>query len=178
MKQELTYERLKQMFSYSPETGEFTRLVRTSNSTRVGEVAGGKMTHGYLTLCIDYQSHYAHRLAWLYTHGVWPDRNIDHINGNRLDNRIANIRQCNQTENLFNAAIRKNNTSGYRGVYWNKRKQKFEVKCNVNKQTTHLGYFGTIEAAAIAYRSFAESQHGEFFFETSRGHKTGKVSAL
>lgn len=115
-KQDLTLERLKEVLRYEPETGKLCWL-QTTRWTRAGEEAGSIRTIGYRAIMIDGVSHYAHRLAWLYVHGEWPKRHIDHLNGNRADNRIANLRDVSPSENYHNTTkLGPNNTTGYRGV--------------------------------------------------------------
>lgn len=175
----LTTARLKELFHYNPDTGQFIRLKRTSNSTAIGEVAGGSKAHGYITICIDYKPYYAHRLAWLFVHGNWPTEHIDHINGDGSDNRLCNLRAANQTQNLYNAAIHSNNTTGFKGVSFNRGKGEYQAYCSVDKKFYRLGYFATAIEASEAREHFAKSHHGEFHFDlTKRGHKTGKVAAL
>ena len=103
-KQELTAERLREVLAYDPDTGVFTWKARTSPFSRVnvGDVAGNLRRDGYIEICVDGRKHQSHRLAWLYVYGEWPADQIDHINGIRTDNRIANLREANNAENHHN----------------------------------------------------------------------------
>jgi hypothetical protein len=88
----LTAERLRKRLRYDAETGLFTRRVGSGHA-HAGDMAGSVHSTGYVRICIDGGRYTAHRLAWLYVHGVWPSGQIDHINRNRSDNRIANLRE-------------------------------------------------------------------------------------
>ena len=88
----LTAERLRERLHYDAGTGVFTRRVGSGHA-RTGEMAGSVHSTGYVRISIDGGKYTAHCLAWLYVHGVWPPDQIDHINGNRSDNRIANLRE-------------------------------------------------------------------------------------
>jgi hypothetical protein len=101
----LTAERLREILGYDPETGLFTRLVRTGR-IRAGEVAGTAHSRGYRSIVIDGRVYLSHRLAWLYVHGEWPPEQIDHINRNRADNRLVNLRAAKQSQNNVRAAER------------------------------------------------------------------------
>jgi len=101
----------------------------------------------------------AHRVVWAIYHGIWPDDQIDHINGVRDDNRIENLRIATSGENARNTAIPKNNTSGIIGVCWNKRNSKWEAKIMSNGKQIHLGYFASKDDA-VAARAEAEVKYG------------------
>lgn len=100
---------------------------------------------------------YLHRLIMNISH----DFHIDHINANTLDNRTINLRQCTRTENNRNSKISKNNSSGYKGVSWNKGNKKWRAYIAAEKQI-HLGFFVKKEEAAKAYNQAARKYHGEF----------------
>ena len=152
---ELTAEYLRSILSYDPETGIFTRKVSTSTSVKVGDVAGSPDGHGYLQIRVQSRPHKAHRLAWLYVYGEWPKDQLDHINRIRTDNRISNLREVTNKQNLQNAGKRSNNTSGHPGVCWNKQNSKWRAQIMHNYKHTHLGYFSTLEEA-ISARKAAE----------------------
>ena len=99
--------------------------------------------------------HKAHRLAWFYVYGSWPNDQIDHINRNKTDNRIANLREVTNKQNQQNASKRSDNTSGHPGVSWYKRDSKWQARIKHNQKDTHLGYFENLEEA-IAARKAAE----------------------
>lgn len=97
----ITLDRVRDLFLYIPETGEFTRRVVSKRSKRTG-VLGSRHSNGYLETCIGYKKYLLHRLAWFYMHGVWPVGVIDHINGVKTDNRIANLRDVTHLVNMQN----------------------------------------------------------------------------
>jgi hypothetical protein len=154
----ITQERLKELLKYDIETGKFTWLVRSTRAD-VGQEAGVIMGEGYRTISVDGQKKLAHRLAWLYVHGTWPKGQIDHINGVRSDNRLANLRDVTSSQNLHNVQQpRSTNKTGYRGIsIWKGRK--FLARITVKNRIIHLGIFDTAEAAYAA-RQAAEKKHG------------------
>lgn len=107
---------------------------------------------GYLRITVFGKSYYAHRLAWFYMKGVWPDQ-IDHINGIKSDNRIDNLRSVNTQQNNQNKhKAQKNNTSKILGVSWHKKAKKWQAHICVYKQRKYLGLFEKIEDAEKAYK--------------------------
>lgn len=101
----LTHERLLELVSYDANTGLFTSKV-SRPPCKVGKILGSKHAAGYVELRLDYKSYLAHRLAWFYTHGTWPVSEIDHINQDRTDNRLSNLRDVNRSENNRNSRTR------------------------------------------------------------------------
>lgn len=150
---ELTAEYLRSALNYNPDTGIFTWKVSTSNRVKVGDIAGSRRGDGYLQIMIQSRLHKAHRLAWLYVHGVWPEDQIDHINRNRIDNQISNLREVSHKQNNQNKGKAGNNTSGHTGVCWHKQKSKWQTHIKHNRKRIHLGYFATIEEAVAARKA-------------------------
>ena len=144
-------ERVNELLAYEPETGVFrwkvARLIgKGMQKLPPGSVAG-TMRKGYVLIGIDGVQYSAHRLAWLVSCGEWPSEDIDHINRQPNDNRIANLRKASRTLNLLNTTKRSDNTNGTRGVwYWAKRKKWKAYICGKT-----IGYFDTQEDAAAAY---------------------------
>lgn len=126
----LTQERLKEILSYNPVTGEFTWITRASkhNTNKIGKVAGSlHKSTGYLRVCIDGTTYLMHRLVWLYVHGNFPkgDKNqIDHIDGDRVNNKLVNLKVCSIAENQRNQKMTIRNTSGVTGVSLSEKKRK------------------------------------------------------
>lgn len=162
----LSQAELQSLLRYEPHTGQFIRLVRTAPSVRVGDVAGGLDAHGYVVIRLHGRSYKAHRLVWLYVHGRLPKHDIDHINGVRTDNRIANLREATRAQNSRNAGVRRDSRSGIKGVYWCKAANKWAAHCRMNGALQHLGVYQSREEAKTAYISFAKKAHGEFFAGT------------
>lgn len=156
---DLTLDRLRELLEYNPATGEFRwrpKLGR-KNPYAARKVAGSINTDGYRVIRIDYQLHYAHRLAWLYIHGEWPPRLIDHRNNHRSDNRFHNLRLANDTENTYNRPATRKNKSGFKGVA-----QATSGRWRATINGKHLGVFDTPELASDAYEIAARELHGEF----------------
>jgi hypothetical protein len=160
---DLTHQRLLECLNYDPETGVFTYRISRHYRQTVGAVAGANSGHGYLVIWIDAQKFYAHRLAWFYIHAAWPAKFLDHINGNPRDNRLANLREATQSQNLCNKAMQSNNKSGYKGVSWHKGARKWMAQIGgVGNERSYLGLFDDVEEAAQAYRDAAKAHHKEF----------------
>lgn len=158
----ITVDELKRTLSYNPATGEFTRLVR-SGPAKVGSIAGHQShPRGYKQVTINYKSYYAHRLAWLYMTGEWPDV-IDHIDGNTANNRWSNLRNCSMPENMQNmkSSGLSSNTSGHIGVSRHKGKWRAKIRhtSNGKRNYTNLGDYNTPEEAAAAYKAAKKVLH-------------------
>lgn len=150
----ITADELRSILHYDPLTGVFTRIKPTWKY-RVGSVAGFLDSDGYMRVWVLKRCYSAHRLAWLYVYGTWPKNQIDHINRNRSDNRIANLRDVTNQQNLQNAGDYSTNTSGRKGVYWDKRDSRWRACITDNGRYLSLGYFGT-QVEAVAARVAAE----------------------
>lgn len=150
-KADLTPQRVRELLAYDPETGYLTWLVSRRGTVRVGDRAGSITLSGYRAIKVDGSLYWAHRLAWLHVHGRWPANQIDHVNGGRDDNRIANLRECTAHENMQNLALKSSNRSGHPGVFWHRVQQKWQVLIRVNGRRQYLGCFTDIDEAAAAY---------------------------
>jgi hypothetical protein len=157
----ITQEELKRLFSYDPETGDFTRLVKTCSKVKVGDTPQGLNNYGYKRVRIDGRIYYQHRLVFLYTEGEVPAY-VDHVNGDKADNRWSNLRPTTPRDNARNTGKRSNNTSGYKGVCWCKRRQRWVARIRVESLQKHLGYFTTKKEAYRAYCKAAHKYHGDF----------------
>jgi len=158
----LTAERLRDVLNYDPETGVFTWRKRISIRIKVGSRAGRVNWKGYRMIGIDGALIMEHRLAWLYVYGEWPDRQIDHINRDKSDNRIANLRLATNSQNHINKGLQKNNTSGFKGVIWEPSLGKWRARIKINGKNKYLGVHRTREAAAAARRVAEQRHFGEF----------------
>ena len=157
----LTQARLKEILNYNPNTGVFTWKIAANNkNVRSGNVAGKSTPQLYRSIKYKGQDYLSHRLAWLYIHGYLPDGQIDHINGDRADNRISNLRVTTNSQNAKNAGLRKNNKTGIMGVCLSDNKWK--AKIVVNYKSIHLGCFNDFFEACCARKS-AERTYGYHF---------------
>lgn len=154
----LTQERLKELLDYDPETGVFIRKIKKGGMP-AGSVAGSADACGYIVISIDGKRHKAHRLAWLWVYGELPKKDIDHINRIPCDNRIANLREVNKKQNAWNTDMKKNNASGFLGVYKHKQCARWGAKICVNRKQHYLGLFDTPEEAHAAYMRAKEKLH-------------------
>lgn len=146
----LSHEELLRNFSYDPETGIFTRLV-SAGCVKAGSVASYYNGRGYNTMYINNISYSAHRLAWFYVYGRWPNGQIDHIDGNPGNNRLRNLRECEPHENQQNRKINKNNKTKYTGVYYADWASKYRAMIRHKGTKYHIGLYDTAFEAYIAY---------------------------
>jgi len=151
----ITQEELKKQVSYDSSTGVFTWLVANSSSVKVGDDAGSVTNQGYISVQIHGERYLAHRLAWLYTYGFFPENSLDHINRSRTDNRIENLREVSNSCNIRNSKPHTNNTSGVRGVCWAARVRRWQADIKVNGKKIGLGRSGCF-VEAVAHRLAGE----------------------
>jgi len=164
----IAQERLKEVAHYNPETGIFTRLKRTGNNNgcNVGKEMGHSDCNGYKFVSIDFNCYALHRLAWFYMTGEWPKNEIDHINGNKIDNRFCNLRDIPKAMNAQNyQGPQKNNSSGFLGVHYISRPKvkkpynPWRAAITANGKRIHIGYFATPELAHEAYLEAKRKYH-------------------
>jgi hypothetical protein len=159
----LTQERLKEVILYSPELGTWTWVGLCGANRRLNGKAAGRVHHGgYLMIGIDRVQYPAHRLAFLYVTGKFPENIVDHRDTDTLNNKWLNLREATYIQNAQNSKGSKNRASPYKGAYVDRRYQKFSSSISVNKKKVWLGYFDTAEAAAAAYAEAARKHHGDF----------------
>jgi len=159
MKKTLTQTRLKELVYYNEKTGEFTSLVDWGRYCKKGDKIGRLAKNGYIVLSVDYKQYLAHRLAWLYVYGENP-KVIDHINHDKTDNSIKNLRNVSHSVNSKNYPSRRSiNSSGARGVYWNKSSEKWVASIGVDYKQIHLGSFDS-KLDAFNARIEAEKKYG------------------
>jgi len=156
---DITQDYLKQLLAYDPGTGVFVRKTTRASNAQLGDVAGWVNERRYRLIKIDNITHRVHRLAWLYVYGKFPTNEIDHINHDRSDNRIANLREATSHENSLNKELQARNTSGVNGVTWRKMEKKWCAQIGVNGETLHLGRFINFDDAVVA-RKAADKKYG------------------
>jgi len=173
-KNSITQETLRSILDYNPETGIFIwkakdeslpcyhNSIRGWNKKYAGHEAGNIMNTGYRAIVIDYEDYLAHRLAWLYVYGYFPKECIDHIDLDRGNNKIINLREATRRNNNCNMGISKKNTSGFKGVYWNVAAKKWQAYISVNNKSKYLGVYKNKEDAYKAFCDAAKKYHGEF----------------
>lgn len=160
---ELTYDYLREKFEYNQDSGHFFR--RTSRGFK--RKAGTLHRLGYIEIQVRGKKILAHRLAFLLKTGAFPDREIDHIDGDKSNNAWINLREVSHAINMRNRLAWSQNTSGIVGVVWLKRASKWQAQIGINNGNIHLGTFDSIFEAAAARRS-AELNFG---FSLRHGRK-------
>lgn len=151
---------VRELFDYR-EDGALIRRYATGRNSKAGEVVGG-VTDGYLLTRVWGVKRCVHRLVFLWHHG-WLPKEVDHKDGNPLNNRVDNLRPATRSQNLCNTRLSRRNTSGIKGVSWAPRQKKWHAQCRIKPLgLVHLGYHSDIKDAEAAVRKFREEHHGEF----------------
>ncbi len=150
---------LHELFDY--RDGELFWKVSKAIRVKVGDCAGGISGSGYKYIKIDGKSYSCHRLIFCMIHGYLP-KEIDHIDGNPLNNRIENLREVNHSDNLKNTKLQSNNKSGVKGVYWHKGNKNWCVNIVVDKKYVYIGSYNSLEKATLAAYSARNKYHGEY----------------
>ena len=166
----LTQERLKELLHYNPDTGVFTRRIKTGNAKK-GDIVGC-VADGYLCAGVDYKVYRLHRLACLFMKGRWPIKDMDHKDHIRSNNRWGNLREVTEQENSRNRSITSRNTSGIVGVSWNKNRGAWQSMIKNNRKQIYLGAFKD-KFLAICARKSAENKLG-FHLNHGKILKTGE----
>ncbi|EAV1528679.1 endonuclease [Salmonella enterica] len=152
---------IRDLIDYNPENGVLTAKVNFSGR-QAGSVIGSQTWQGYYAFSLFGKKCFAHRLAWLLHYGEWPSQPIDHINGIQTDNSIRNLRLCSLSQNQFNKPTQKNNTTGVKGVYWNKRDKRYVASVQFNGKKYSAGHHKDIDSAKEAVMKLREKLAGEF----------------
>ncbi|ELY4545837.1 HNH endonuclease [Cronobacter sakazakii] len=162
---ELSEEIVRHFFSYEEETG-ILYCKSPFGSKRPGDILGVKTDTGYLRVFFKGKNVRVHRIIWVLKHGeIPPSFVVDHIDGDKLNNRISNLRLCTQNQNTLNRRMHSNNSSGLKGVYFNdspRNRKKWIAQITVEKKKIRLGRFKTKEEAHKAYVAASRQYHGEF----------------
>jgi hypothetical protein len=160
----MTPERLRELLEYDALTGVFRWRIQRQKHV-AGSVAGTNR-EGYVVIRTGGKNYYAHRLAWLYVYGTWPEMRLDHMNGDPGDNRIANLRLATHAQNMANARKRRDQKH-QKGVSA-RPSGRFEARISLNGRMKSLGYFDTPEGAHAAYVVAAHERSGEFASDGER----------
>jgi HNH endonuclease len=156
----LTAERLRELLHYDPATGVFTWRVTNSNRAPAGHVAGSPNKRGYIAIGIAGKTYYAHRLAWLYMTGSWPEDDVDHRDLDKSNNRWSNLRPATRSQQIANTKARKTNRCGLKGVC--ERRGRYMATITKNGEQYYIGDFPSPEMAAAAYEAKAKALFGEY----------------
>lgn len=152
---------VKKFLAYDQKTGIFT-WKKSRGHMKLGLRAGHIRRDGYVIISFGGRAYLAHRLAWFFVKGCWPLGYMDHVNRDKKDNRIVNLREANHSQNSANVVLRSTNTSGVRGVYWDRANKLWRAQIHTKRTTTYLGSFSSKVKAAAAYRAAAAEKFGEF----------------
>lgn len=158
----LTQSKLKDELSYDKVTGNFTRLKDKGRLSKKGDIAGTLGSLGYIIIKIQGKAYKAHRLAWLYIYGKFPNKNLDHINGIKDDNRLENLRECTQQENCYNRVARTGSKSGIKNVCWHKRTKTWHVVLSFKGKSFFIGQFKDLEFAELVAIEARIKYHKEY----------------
>ncbi|QXE08542.1 HNH endonuclease [Pseudomonas sp. AN-B15] len=158
----LTYDQAISALTYNPATGMLTW--NSSPNTRIvpGRTAGSKGTNGYIRIKMGGKTYLAHRVAWLIHRGNWPDGQIDHVDGCRQNNAIANLRDSTPSQNQHNQALRKTNKSGVKGVSWNPDSRKWHVQVTLSRKVYNGGHYECLAEATTVAATLRDRLHGDF----------------
>lgn len=160
---EPSQNRIKEVFEYNNGELYWKKKSSLKSHVAIGSKVGFMAEDGYQTLRLDMGIYKAHRIIWIMFNGQIPKGyEIDHIYGDRSDNRIENLRLATPSNNQYNRSKNKSNRSGFKGVYFETKTGKPVARIQVDKKMKRIGTFNTVEEAATAYRIAAIEYHGEF----------------
>ena len=149
------------ILNYDPNTGYLTWIKDMGSNAMAGHVAGS-FCRGYIRIQIYGKTYAAHKIAFFLYYSRWPNGFVDHINGNKSDNRISNLREATRSQNAMNQKLRVDSSSGYKGVTFDKRYKKWGARIKKNGVSYYLGSFDSPEKAAMAYNDATIDKYGEF----------------
>jgi hypothetical protein len=157
----LAHQRIRELFDYNQRTGQLIRKVNCRGASK-GVVGCKNPSDGYLGVRIDKEYYQVHRVIWFWMTGNWPKCQLDHKNGARADNRWNNLREATNGQNSLNQGLRKDNTSGAKGITFDKNRNKYRVRISISGVSYMIGRYDTLEEAK-EWRKLAEEEfYGEF----------------
>jgi hypothetical protein len=162
MRLQIDVKKLREVFCYDPETGVLTNRVSRKGGGKKGAISGCSRHDGYLIVRVENKLLLGHRVIWALHYGQWPDCDIDHVNQDKSDNRITNLRLSNKSNNSLNRGRRADNKSGVKNVSWNKPCGKWDVRMKVNGIQKCFGLFDSLDEAREVATKGRMEMHGEF----------------
>lgn len=154
---------VRHLFTLDAERGVLIRRVAPNHHPqRIGEEVGTHRCDGYLETCIHGRRYLVHRLVWLHLHGVWPDAEIDHIDLNKANNCVSNLREATRSLNLHNTRVRKSSSVGVKGVTFDKKYKRYRAQINTKGKRRCLGRYATAQEAGEAYRRASIQLYGAY----------------
>jgi len=163
-------ERAKEQFIYDPETGKFKYRIKPNKNIDINKEPGYINNNGYRVIAMDGKDYLAHRLVWLYMNNCLPLL-IDHINGNKSDNRLCNLREATKSQNAVNSGVRKNNKLGIKGIQQVKGSIGYQVRFYINGKQHYLGTYPTMDHALKIYKDAVIAIHNEFVHSSVKGNE-------
>ena len=158
----ITQSELKELVHYNDQTGIFT-WKKSRKGCAIGSVAGSLHLNGYIYININYKKYLAHRLAWVYQYKEFPANEIDHIDGNKSNNKIENLRNATRSENLRNTTLNVRNKSGHKNISLHKPTGLWRAVLTMNKHIVINKYFKNIDDAVNFIKEKREEYHGNFY---------------
>jgi hypothetical protein len=156
----LTQERVKELFDY--KDGDLYWKIDVAKNIKAGRKAGVFDNFKYVLITINRKIYKAHHIVWIFHYGYKP-KMLDHIDGNRSNNKISNLREATNAQNQFNRKINSNSKSGVRGVTWCKKSKKWKAQCGLNGEYHYFGVFDNVLDAKKVVQEFQQRHFGEFF---------------
>lgn len=148
--------------TYDMKNGNFYWLRHPSRKSKSGQLAGSNNSEGYRVIRINKKDYYGHRLAWFYVTEKWPENDIDHIDGNKSNNAFRNLREATRSQNNANQKLSKRNKSGYKGVCWDNKEERWIAQTRSNGKMVFIGYFDDPLLAHEAWKAKMTELHGTF----------------
>ena len=151
----VNFEYVNEYLSYDKETGNLYQKKKRPK-VKVGQLAGGITPYGYRFIQLNGRKYPAHHIVWMFETGAFPSQTLDHIDGNPLNNKFSNLREVTTKQNTENRGKQKNNKTGYKGVSFNNRLQKYVAQIQHNYQPIYIGIYQTAYEAHLAYEEKAK----------------------